>query len=321
MQRARQTLLAAVVALGLVGCANPPVAQQPVVVPQPEKAADKVLSFKASEHADNPLVGHFWSPREQRFLDWKEALQQLPEGGWLMLGENHDHPDHHRLEVFMVSLLAHAGRLGNVALEVVSADQQPAFDAWHGRGNEASGHDLLWDPQRWDWMAYRDLVSLSLNVAPRVLAGDMGVAQREQALQQGAPRGEQSPAHSAFLAGLINHSHCGKLPDAAARRMLPVQLARDQWMAEQMAQHTVPGKVNLLVAGSGHVRSDYAVPQWLPEALPRLSIILQAVGESANPNDYLNDRFAERNPADLVLFVPALPAQDFCAQFEKAPAT
>ncbi|MGO1892129.1 MAG: ChaN family lipoprotein, partial [Luteimonas sp.] len=292
----------------------------PAIVPAPPGPAQPLLSFQATGLADNALVGHFWSPSTQQFLDLKAVFEQLPEGGWMMIGESHDHPDHHRFEVLMVSFLAHVGRLGNIALEVVSGEQQEAFDRWLGRGDDASGDDLSWDPQRWSWMDYRDLVAMSLNAAPRVIAGDLSQEQRARALADGPPRGEHSPAHSSFLGELIVRSHCGHGTPEAFAPMVNVQLARDQNMAAQMAANTVEGKVNLLVAGSGHVRSDHGAPLWLPADMPRLSIVLQAVGESENPNDYLASHFDGRSAADLVYFVPALPPRDVCVAFAEPEA-
>ncbi|KDE38898.1 putative lipoprotein [Nitrincola lacisaponensis] len=280
--------------------------------PKPNNEADKVLTFTATEFAENPLIGHFWSPKEQKFLGWREALSDLPEGGWLMIGEQHNHPDHHSTETFFIRLLAHAGKLGNVIFEMVDIEQQSQFDQWLGNGSNASGHDLHWNPNKWNWMDYRDQVSFALDLAPRVLAGNISDSQVAKIMKGDIAVESHSTKHSELLINTIIQGHCNKISSTQAQPMVDVQIARDQFMASQMRENTSPGKINLLIAGAGHIRSDIGVSNWIDSDIKTKSIILQQVGESENPNSYMKSHINEQPVADLILFVPAIPSIDYC---------
>src|SRR3546814_2820761 len=59
----------------------------------------------------------------------------------------------------------------------------------------------------------------------------------------------------------LRESHCGLLPEAALGGMLKVQRLWDAWMADSMLAAAADGAEGaVLIAGSGHVREDRAVP-------------------------------------------------------------
>lgn len=58
--------------------------------------------------------------------------------------------------------------------------------------------------------------------------------------------------------------HCGKLPESMASGLVRAQVARDVWMAKTLLDNAATGAV--LLAGNGHVRKDLGVPRWLPVA-------------------------------------------------------
>ena len=49
--------------------------------------------------------------------------------------------------------------------------------------------------------------------------------------------------------------------------MARVQIARDRSIAQTVAQAALPGKVVVLLAGSGHVNRELGVPHHLPTTL------------------------------------------------------
>src|SRR5690554_5742371 len=93
-------IAALVVLLSLVGCTSspPPKARASLAAQGPAS-----VGFKGSEHVDNSLVGRFWSPVSEEYLSWSEVARFMPRGGWLMVGEQHDHPDHHSVQTFLIS--------------------------------------------------------------------------------------------------------------------------------------------------------------------------------------------------------------------------
>lgn len=272
------------------------------------------LEWIAEQRQDHPLVGRLWDVAGEQFIDWEQLRQQLPRSGWILLGEQHDHPDHHQLQRWFIERLASGDNLGNVAMEMISSDQQEAIDEWQGDLDNLTPDELNWPERGWPWQHYASQVTSALRYAERLVAGDLSTDEKSKARENLDKIERYSDSHNAFLADLVVTSHCNLFPADRADPMVAMQIARDQYMAEQLARFSVAQKVSVFIAGSGHVRADYGVPKWLPDELPRITIILQAVGVNDDPSSYLADRHNDEQPADLILFVPALPERDYCAE-------
>lgn len=191
----------------------------------------------------------------------------------LLLGEQHDEPDHHKLEREMVSALAGRGVLTALALEMADRGASTA-----GLAPDASEDDvrraLRWDNEGWPWADY----------APAVMAA---VAYGVPVVGANLPRPQLRPAMAdstldALLRGpaikaqqqAIREGHCGQLPESQIAPMTRVQIARDRSMAATLAALVAPGKTVLLIAGGGHVDPDVGVPQHLPPGLASKSVLL-----------------------------------------------
>ena len=89
--------------------------------------------------------------------------------------------------------------------------------------------------------------------------------------------------------------------------MTRIQIARDIKMAETLKEVALPGKVAVLLAGSGHADRLLGVPQHLPTTLKVKAVRLRA-GDAAEADNA--DAF------DAVWATAALPAKDYCAAFK-----
>ena len=274
------------------------------------------IEWQASNYQQHALVGTAWNSKTDEFLTLANLLDQLEEGSWLLIGEQHDHPDHHQLQTAILAKLADNNRLGTVAFEMANTDQQPLLDDWLERGDQVEPEQLNWS-QGWPWERYQHQVRTALNHATRVIGADLPRAGQMQAYQQGAAEGQLDHAHSRFMMELIFTSHCEMLPRANLSQMLQVQLGRDQQMANAMATNTNPEKVNVLIAGSMHVRNDLGIPRWL--AISNTSLILMPLEDMTKPSEYLEDTYPEfplrELTSDFLLFTPTMPEQDYCAAF------
>ena len=277
------------------------------------------IRWLAPNHSDHPLTGKLWQNEPRAFVELDTLLGALPEGSWLLLGEQHDHPDHHQLQLQILTQLAQQQRLGSVAFEMANTDQQRQLDKWVGRGDEVTAEALDWSAG-WPWERYASQLKFALNHAGQVVAADLPRHEQMQAYQQGAAEGYLDAAHSRYMMELIYTSHCEQLPRTNLLQMLQVQLARDQQMAHRMQATTQTDKVNVLIAGAQHVRKDTGVVRWLPESLHSTSLIMVALSEPVDPAYYLPDTYpgytAGELSTDLLLFTPAMPEQDYCAAFQ-----
>ena len=77
-----------VVAGVFVGCA-PKSSRVQVVLPQP-------IDWASPEGQEHTLVGRWWYPSEERFLQEDEVKRLVQTNRVILLGEKHDNIDHHR---------------------------------------------------------------------------------------------------------------------------------------------------------------------------------------------------------------------------------
>lgn len=276
-----------------------------------------VPQWQAPERQQHPLVGTLYQISSAQPVSASTVLAELQAGSWLLLGEQHDHPDHHQLQLWVLQQLAAAQRLGAVAMEMLNTEQQTALDAQLTRGAQSTTSKLQWPERAWPFANYQAQVRFALDHAVRVVAADFSDSEKTALRQNTGAVTEYSAEHTGYLAELIVKSHCGMFTAERAKPAARMQIARDQQMAKQMLANTQTDKVNVLIAGAQHVRNDIGVPLWL-EGQPVLSILLISVAESTNPQDYLPKALTADSPAsavaDLIWFVPAIPAVDYCAQ-------
>ena len=91
--------------------------------------------------------------------------------------------------------------------------------------------------------------------------------------------------------------------------MVAAQIFKDRWMTAQLKQTDAEQKV--VIAGNGHVRKDYGIPNHLSE--PTLSIgLIEVVADQTVVADYMPERF------DYIWFTPRLDTLDPCEKYKEA---
>ena len=227
-----------------------------------------------------------------RSADKVAAISALLPADVILLGEQHDAPEHQVMHREAIDMLAARGELAAVALEMAEQGQSTA-----GLGRDASEEAvktaLKWNEDAWPWQPY----------APAVLAAvRAGVTVVGANLPRGLMRASMSDARldEAVTAAVLNaqreavaKGHCGALPASQIAPMTRVQIARDQAMARTLAQAASPGKTVVLIAGSGHVDPQVGVSQHLPAGLRSRSLAWPA----ASPKkDYCAEFLRSRQP-------------------------
>src|SRR6266536_2359670 len=118
----RPRLLVAVVALALLGAAPLPDWQSPL----------------GRDHASS---GTIWDVRAAAPITADTLVARLAARRFVLLGEKHDNPDHHRLQAWTLAALVAAGRRPAVAFEMFRADQADVI-ARHLAGAPGDAHGL-----------------------------------------------------------------------------------------------------------------------------------------------------------------------------------
>ncbi|HRB08559.1 MAG TPA: ChaN family lipoprotein [Ottowia sp.] len=241
-------------------------------------------------------------------------LASLLPADALLLGEQHDAPEHQQLQRQVVQWLADRGQLAAVVLEMAEAGHGTA-----GLPPDASARQvraaLAWDDARWPWRTYGPVIMAAVAAGAPVLGANLSLAQMREAMRQSALDDRLPAELLAVQRQRIRDSHCGLLPEPRIDPMTRVQIARDIAMADAVAraaQQAAPGRVVLLITGNGHVHRALGVPRFLPADLKAKVLSAQAQSaQAAIENEALADRALQAG--DLRWPTPPLPPRDPCA--------
>ena len=279
---------------------------------------------------DHPLAGHIVDPAAGQPVALGAALERMSAADVVLLGEVHDNPIHHRLQLKVLQQLSQARRLA-LAMEQFDSEHQAAIDeAWRRPGVDA---EMLADAgqfarEGWGWPLYRPLVQEAVQRRLPLVAinlsreGARAVAREGfESMPAGAGREvveePWNPKMQAVLEELIRVGHCGEVSPRVLKMIVTAQRSRDAVMAERIAPHLDRGAV--VVLGAGHARRDLAVPVYLARLAPGrriLSVGMVEVREDADaPHDYLAVR---EGLFDLVWFTPRNVRADPCEGMSKA---
>jgi len=237
-------------------------------------------------------------------------LQGLLPTPLLLLGEQHDAPEHQRLQRATVEHLAGRGELAAVVLEMVERGRQttglPA-DSSEARVREALDWSAATNAGAWPWAGYGAVVMSAVRAGVPVLGGNLPRDQMRAAMATETLDGVLPTAALQAQRDSIREGHCGLLPESQIAPMTRIQLARDQTMARTALAALQPGKTVLLVAGNQHVRRDLGVPQHLPSTQPhKVVVALARQAEAAG----------EAGAVDRVWDTPPRPPRDYCAEMK-----
>jgi len=269
---------------------------------------EELPAWISPEGQNDPHVGMVLDTANGIWLTPVMLVESLASAPHVLIGEKHDNPDHHRLQLWLLQRLQAKRQQGALLMEMIEPGQQPAVDRLQGElaRDEAKLEQQLGWSQGWDWQLYGPLVRWGLTDSERLLAANL--TEEEMRAIHRAPAAETgvyAPDAIAELNELISTSHCGKLPEDAFPAMLRIQQGRDQRMAEQLAAAPTPA---LLLAGNYHVRKDLGAPLHWPADGPAAPLVVMLVEAGGGLPD--------RSETDFVWLTPGLAAQDYCANWE-----
>lgn len=247
-------------------------------------------------------------------LSEETLVKQLQGADVVLLGELHDNPHHHTARAQLITLLNDARR--TVVAEHLSAASSVIFSGSTLGALESAG----FSPQSWGWPLHAPLFDAIRASGASVVGGNLpkGFSKdifknRQQAFPAQSLRVyQQSPladtARQSLDQDLIN-GHCGQLPEQYLEPMRLVQRATDISMAIEL----IKNKPALLVAGNGHVRKDYGVPQVLAATDAALKIV--SIGfyeQSSDMGEQLQSLGAKY---DFVWFTEPAKRENPCENF------
>jgi uncharacterized iron-regulated protein len=329
------SLLAFVVASAgvAVGCRPAATASRGAVVTgQAERGLSaSPPSWQSPLDRDHPLVGKIWQSATQTMVDASAVAAALAQADFILLGEKHDNPDHHRLQADAILSIVRAGRRPTLALEMLEPLEDAIVERYRAGGSGAPGLGaaLGWEKSGWPpWPTYLPIADVAFTAGLPLVSANLprdvvrGIARHgtggldpQTIARLGLDR-PLAPALEASLQDELRASHCGQLPEAMVGPMALAQRARDGQMADRMLAATGPV---VLIAGAGHVRSDRGVPPHLLVARPGARMVSVGFVEVEQPlhmpEAYAARFGAPRLPFDFVWFTPRANDDDPCADF------
>lgn len=284
----------------------------------------------------HPLAGQIWNVQSARFTRERDLVAALASARMVLLGENHDNYDHHRLQASILRAMVDAGRHPAVAFEMLDSDEQQKVDdalMVTPRSSDAIARAVGWEKKGWPpWPAYAQIANVAVDRGLPIVAANLPLREVRAIARQGLGAvdareadalGLNEPMPEDLAASLRDElvaSHCGHLRGDAVERMALAQRARDGQMAARMLLAS-RGDGAVLIAGAGHARRDRGVPRALARRDATITIASVAFVEVDDgvlePHGYAAKWHAATLPFDYVVFTPRASDEDACANMRR----
>lgn len=236
-----------------------------------------------------PKVGDIYNVPTGVYVDESQMLRAVTSARVVFVGETHDNPASHRLELQVLRALSdrYPGRVA-MGMEMFTPQQQPVLDRWV-RG-ELSEKEFL-RQSRWydvwgmDFDYYKALLEFARgrripvlglnadmalqNAVRKKNVSQLSLQSRRELAELDLDRHLDNPYRRAQVDSVLSAHHVGQT-DASA--FLRVQTLWDEIMGTNAARYLASpeGKDHhlLVVAGSGHINYGFGIPRVLFRRFP-----------------------------------------------------
>lgn len=275
---------------------------------------------------DHPLAGVIVNAKGEKVPE-SELLAALASARFALIGEKHDNPDHHQIELRLIKHRLASQSGSTVVFEMLDDAQAPLL-AEIGKDDSLDQirEKLAWPAMGWDFAIYGPLFQASAQAGKFVsgnidkkLIGEV-YAKGESALAA-KPRFTTVPsvteATRAYFLERIYEAHCEMAPRDSLGPMVAIQLAKDASMASALAGNAPA----MLIAGGEHVRADTGVPSHLHARDAQATRVVIQLVEVTKGQTSARPTVNASGPADYYWFTPATQPVDNCANVKGRAAT
>jgi uncharacterized iron-regulated protein len=280
------------------------------------------LPFSTFAQLEASYVPHrVFDSKEKRFTDFEAMVADLARADVVFVGEQHDDPGTHRLEIAILEGIARRRSNVVVALEMFERDVQKQLDDY--LAGKISEQEFLKDSRPWKNYStdYKPLIELAKAKGWRVIAGNVPRRYASQVNKGGLSAADKLPtAERGFLAKEFScptddyfkrfaeamGGHPGdntpKMDAAMVERMYQAQCVKDETMAESIANAAQAAPNALVIHYNGAFHSDFRLgtASRTKQRLPKANIKII----SALPVENLDSINAEKEKkrGDYLLF-------------------
>lgn len=287
-----------------------------------------LLSAPALAAQSGYVPNRVYDTHKKQFIDFETLVGRLAATDLVFVGEQHDDPATHRMELAILEGIARRRDSVVLALEMVERDVQPRLDDYLA-GTLAEA-DFLKDSRPWKNYPtdYRPLVELArerkwpvvASNVPRPLASlvaraglaalDTLPAERRAQVAESisCPEDEYYGKFVAVMGDMASHGPSGGPEEARARllRTYQAQCIKDETMGESVARAWAPGRLVVHYNGSFHSDFHLGTAERARQRTGARTIVVTAV--PVRNLDALKPSKEDRKRADYLLYVLAPPA-------------
>ena len=252
--------------------------------------------------------------RTGKAIDESALAEILKSADIVLLGELHDNKFHHEARGRLIARFADHR---TVVSEHLPAPNQVTFQSEIKTDLIAAGFDA----EGWDWPIHQSLYEQIKNKGLSLVGGNLPKEEARRMFLQGVSSLPERMAQTYTQSRLdetaerkLDHDlvegHCGKLPEKYLLRMRFAQRLTDL----SLTHNVLDRKPSLLIAGNGHVRRDYGVPQMLASIAPQLKVLNVGFLEQGSSTQDLLQSIAGQY--DFIWITERAERKDPCENFK-----
>ena len=266
----------------------------------------------------DPLLDKVYRSSDQTEISREQLLEEMLTADVIYLGERHDNPRHHELQLELLQELVARGRKPALGLEVFYLGQTSTLMSYaggsgkHGGVSEDDKDTILRNVLGWggenrdeDWSFYGPLVRFARDNDLTVFGMDLSRSIRRRITRSGiagltnVERSQldrtdlDDPIYSAYMREQFVHAHCGYSKQDYLDRLYENWLARNDAMAMAITEtlKEQDGEPVVAVLGAGHTQHNMAVYERVAYRRPtvrQVNLGFRQVADEPRPaKDYL----------------------------------
>jgi len=322
MQLVNRYLLTVWVLLALVGCQNNPTANSTV---QPSDQ----LTQKS-----HVLEGKIWDVANEKYIDKPQLVDTLVQSTYVLLGETHDNIQHHQDHAWLINQLVLSQHKPALAFEMINNKQVQAIQDQHP-ATSTELLDILENAKTgWEYKKYYSAIFNEVfNAKLAIHTADLDKTTLMQIMRDGIQAAPPDVQHllqnnpltdevRASLEKEIEATHCGMATEKMVKSMMLGQRVRDATIALNLFKiHRDGAPITLLIAGSGHDRTDRGAPMYLrsldPAAIITSIAWMEVDKDTIDPRRYADAWNEAKLPFDFVVFTAQTDRVDPCEEMKQ----
>jgi uncharacterized iron-regulated protein len=303
-----QTNIIAGICLCVIGCAG-------LRHPQPPTAAIEGV-------AERFRPGQIVDLASAKVITFEELIAHISSKDLIFVGEAHDNPDHHLIQVQILQAVASRSPFLTMGMEFFQKHQQPMVDRYvQGESTEKEFLEAVNWKRTWgfDYHLYRPLMQFARERRYQVLAinapNDLvrkvartGLKALEPSERDQLPKEIDltQDRHRAFLNGIYKEHSPRDLKDFDF--FYEAQCVWEETMAHHLAEHLASGKGRLIAfTGNGHIVNKFGIPDRTARRVPASMVTVM-------PYPLNGKETIDREIADYVWFTHPSPQRFSMAQ-------